>query len=219
LLHFLIIIFAIFTTMLKSTSLGYRYPNGKNIEYPAISCQAGAVLLVLGPSGVGKTTLLHLLGGLLRPTVGTIQLHQQNLERLSEAQLDAFRGQHIGIIFQKSHFLAALSIHDNFKVAAPDATTSEIEHLAQALGIASLLHKLPAQLSQGEQQRASIARALLRKPSLLLADEPTASLDDENALAVAQLLAKQAQEQQAALLIVTHDTRLKQLFENHIYLS
>lgn len=201
--------------MLYTRNLAYAYPNGRTLRFPDMECAEGNVLLITGGSGVGKTTLLHLLAGLLKPSGGEVQVAGTAIQSLKAGAMDAFRGKHIGIIYQQSHFIAALSVKENLLLAGKD----RLLEISQKLGIQSLLHKKPAQLSQGEQQRASITRALMQFPQLLLADEPTASLDDENCVAVAKLLAAEAAEQKAALLIVTHDNRLKQLFANHIKLS
>ncbi|SIO48133.1 ABC transporter ATP-binding protein [Chitinophaga niabensis] len=203
--------------MLYTRNLAYAYPNGRTLRFPDMECAEGNVLLITGGSGVGKTTLLHLLAGLLKPSGGEVQVAGTAIQSLKSGAMDAFRGKHIGIIYQQSHFIAALSVKENLLLAKKDHT--RLLELSQKLGIQSLLHKKPTQLSQGEQQRASITRALIQSPQLLLADEPTASLDDDNCIAVAKLLAAQAAEQKAALLIVTHDNRLKQLFANHITLS
>ena len=201
--------------MIYTKNLAYAHPNGRQLEFPDIACAGGEVLLITGQSGAGKTTLLHLLAGLLKPSRGEINVAGTYIQPLPPAAMDAFRGRHIGIIYQQSHFIAALSVKENLLLAGK----ARLQEISEKLGIQSLLHKKPAQLSQGEQQRASITRALLQSPKLLLADEPTASLDDDNCIAVAKLLAAQAAEQKAALLIVTHDNRLKQLFANHIILS
>ncbi|WP_454489583.1 ABC transporter ATP-binding protein [Chitinophaga lutea] len=186
-------------------------------------CNAGEILLVTGRSGAGKTTLLHLLAGLLRPSRGTINVAGSPIQSLSAAAMDTFRGRHIGLIFQASHFVASLSLRDNLRLpgvmSQRPTTTMRIDELAGKLGITALLHKRPSQLSQGEQQRASIARALMPHPELVLADEPTASLDDHHCAAVAALLADQAREQQTALVIVTHDSRLKDIFPQQITLT
>ena len=203
--------------MLYTRNLAYAYPNGRTLRFPDMECAEGNVLLITGGSGVGKTTLLHLLAGLLKPSGGEVQVAGTAIQSLKPAAMDAFRGKHIGIIYQQSHFIAALSVKENLLLAKKDNT--RLLEISEKLGIQPLLHKKPAQLSQGEQQRASITRALIQSPQLLLADEPTASLDDDNCIAVAKLLAAQAAEQKAALLIVTHDNRLKQLFANHITLS
>ena len=209
--------------MIYTKNLAYAHPGGRQLEFPDITCKSGEVLLIAGQSGTGKTTLLHLLAGLLRPTRGRINVADSFIEELSPAAMDAFRGRHIGIIYQQSHFIASLSLRENLVLPVAlghhRAQAGRLQAVAEKLGISALLHKKPARLSQGEQQRASIARALMQQPGLLLADEPTASLDDHNCAAVAQLLAEQAREQNAALLIVTHDSRLKEIFANQITLS
>jgi lipoprotein-releasing system ATP-binding protein len=200
--------------MLTTTYLSFQYGPARSFAFPDLSCAAGETLLVLGPSGCGKTTLLHLLAGLLRPQKGTVRLGNTNLTELSAARADRFRGQNIGIIYQKSHFMAALTVADN--LALPNyfggrrADPNSIRTLADTLGIGHTLRQLPARLSVGEQQRVSIARALVHRPQLVLADEPTSALDDPNCARVLQLLTTQCREQGAALIIVTHDGRLKQ---------
>ncbi|MBO9153117.1 ABC transporter ATP-binding protein [Chitinophaga sp. GCM10012297] len=208
--------------MIYTKNLAYAHPNGRLLQFPDLACEGGNALLITGPSGAGKTTLLHLLAGLLRPASGDVQVGGTSLPQLKPSAMDAFRGKNIGLVFQRSHFIASLSIKENLLLPAAlvkeDHPRERLPLLADKLRITALLHKKPAQLSQGEQQRASIARALLQSPQVLLADEPTASLDDHNCEAVAQLLAEQAQQQNAALLIVTHDNRLKQIFKDHIQL-
>lgn len=209
--------------MIYTRNLAYAYPNGRQLRFPDMECAEGRVLLITGQSGVGKTTLLHLLAGLLKPSGGEINIAGTDIGPFSAGAMDTFRGKHIGIIYQQSHFIASLTVGENLllptALASKDHPRQRLRDIAERLGIHGLLHKKPAQLSQGEQQRASIARSLISSPQLLLADEPTASLDDQNCIAVAELLAEQAQQQRAALLIVTHDSRLKQVFDHHIQLS
>lgn len=209
--------------MIYTKNLAYAHPNGRLLEFPDMACAGGEVLLIAGQSGAGKTTLLHLLAGLLPPSRGEISVAGTFIQPLRPAAMDAFRGKHIGIIYQQSHFIASLSIRENLQLPLAlghrQNKPDRLHEIAGKLGITALLHKKPARLSQGEQQRASIARALMQQPQLLFADEPTANLDDLNCIAVAQLLAEQAQQQQAALLIVTHDSRLKEIFANQITLS
>lgn len=209
--------------MLLTSFLQYRYSNSRLLEFPAIHCDAGQVLLITGASGTGKTTLLHLLAGLLVPVAGEIRICDTVINRLSPAQLDRFRGRHTGIIYQQSHFIGALTVRDNLLLApflaGKRREAAGLGPLSRALGIHHLLGQYPAQLSQGEQQRVSIARALLHAPPLILADEPTASLDDHNCRAVAQLLEQQAFRRGAALVIVTHDNRLKELFAHQVHIT
>ncbi len=191
--------------------------------FPDIVCNEGETLLVTGNSGVGKTTLLHLLGGLLRPESGEIAIDNIVINSFSERKLDHFRGQNIGLVLQQSHFIEAFTVLENVALASWLATGKQkiekAKQLLEHLDLGNHLHKLPSQLSVGQQQRVSIARALINEPKLLLADEPTSSLDDENAFKVADLLEQLAEEFKTALVIVTHDSRLKGRFSNQISLS
>ncbi len=208
--------------MISTQNVSYAYPGSETLHFPDLQLKQDDSLLVLGRSGKGKTTFLHLLGGLLIPQSGSIRINDTKIEQLSAKKRDRFRGAHIGIVFQQSYFLKALSVEENLKLAmqlaglkpAPD----KIRATLSFLNIADKASKKPQELSVGEQQRASIARAAIHKPSLLLADEPTSALDDENALRVAELLYETARENKASLIIVTHDKRLKNIFKNCIEL-
>ncbi|MBA5792665.1 ATP-binding cassette domain-containing protein [Flavobacterium sp. xlx-214] len=208
--------------MIQTQNVTFSYSNTQNFQFPDVNCANGETLLITGNSGTGKTTLLHLLGGLLHPSAGTITINQQNIQQLKATQLDAFRGQNIGMILQKSFFIEALSVLDNVVLASWIAQKSKAKEKAlnilENLGLKEHVHKLPSQLSIGQQQRVNIARALINNPSVILADEPTSSLDDENALIVAQLLSDLAKEYQTSLVIVTHDQRLKKVFNQQITL-
>lgn len=208
--------------MIQTGNLRFTYGKGTDFSFPDIATPAGQSLLITGVSGKGKTTLLHLLGGLLRPQQGEVLIDGTNIAMLSEKQLDSFRGKNIGIVLQQAYFVAALSVLDNVVLASWLATGTEATEKATALleqlGLKEHLHKLPSQLSIGQQQRVSIARALINSPKLLLADEPTSSLDDENAFIVADMLSNLAKQFGTALVIVTHDQRLKDRFPNQVAL-
>jgi putative ABC transport system ATP-binding protein len=199
--------------MLESSSLTFAYPAGALFRFPDLKVEPNAPLAVLGPSGCGKTTLLHLLGGLLRPTDGLIRLHGEAMTALRGQALDRFRGRNIGLVFQRAHFVHALTVEENLLAAPFCAGLSprkETAHaLAKRLGLQQLLRQLPHRLSQGEQQRLGIARAVMNQPRLILADEPTSNLDDANAEAVMRLLTEEAGHQQAVLVVVTHDRRVE----------
>ncbi|MCB9235343.1 MAG: ATP-binding cassette domain-containing protein [Bacteroidia bacterium] len=207
---------------IATTDLSYAYPGGKALHFPDLSLEAGESMLVLGPSGAGKTTFLHLLAGLISPTSGKITLQEQNLPDLSPRQLDNFRGKNIGLVFQKPVFVKGLTLLENLKLARYLAGNAQnetaIRQLMAQLGLGDKAGRKPGRLSQGELQRASLCRALLNQPAVLLADEPTSALDDANAAKVADLLLEQAQQAGAALLIVTHDQRLKDRFARRIEL-
>jgi ABC-type lipoprotein export system ATPase subunit len=204
--------------LLEVNSLKFAHPGQAVIAFPDIRVGPGEALLILGKSGSGKSTLLNLLAGLLSPMQGEIQLDGIKLSSLSGQKLDLFRGKNIGIVFQKPHLIAALSVRQNLELAHFFAKKKgqEIDHLLAELGIAHKANSSVLTLSEGEAQRVSIARALANNPKLILADEPTSSLDDENTEKVIQLLKIQAAKIGAALIIVTHDQRVKNHVSNFI---
>ncbi|MFL9845827.1 ABC transporter ATP-binding protein [Flavobacterium rhizosphaerae] len=208
--------------MITTHTLKFSYGKDTNFNFPDIKTAEGQSLLITGGSGRGKTTLLHILGGLLKPISGRVLVGGTDITQLSEKKLDHFRGQNIGLVLQQSFFVASLNVLDNVVLAAWLANGKkpfdEAKELLAQLGLGEQWHKLPSQLSIGQQQRVSIARALINKPKLLLADEPTSSLDDENALIVADMLDGLAKQFGSALIIVTHDQRLKDRFANQISL-
>ncbi|RAR47037.1 ABC transporter ATP-binding protein [Flavobacterium lacus] len=209
--------------MIYTKDLKFSFNEKTTFAFPNISNEASQTLLITGNSGKGKTTLLHLLGGLLRPKSGSISIEDTSISSLSEKELDRFRGRNIGLVLQQSHFVASLNVLENVVLASWLATgkkaTEKAKSLLKQLDLEDQMYKLPSNLSVGQQQRVSIARALINEPKLLLADEPTSSLDDENAFKVADLLAKLSKEYNAALIIVTHDQRLKDKFSNQLNLN
>lgn len=208
--------------MISTKNISFSYGQGTAFSFPDIATSRGESLLITGGSGKGKTTLLHLLGGLQRPQNGDIIIEDTNIVTLSEKQLDHFRGKNIGLVLQQSYFIASLNVLENVVLASWLATgkqaADKARQLLEQLDLKDHLHKLPSQLSIGQQQRVSIARALINEPKLLLADEPTSSLDDENAFKVADMLDHLAKQFGTALVIVTHDQRLKDRFPNQISL-
>lgn len=208
--------------ILQTKNLRYSYPNQAEISFPDLVCDRGADLLIAGNSGSGKTTLLHLISGLLRVQSGEVRIAGTDLGKMSQGALDKFRGSHIGLVFQQPRFITALTAVDNVTAAQYFGTgksnKAEAVALLEALGIAEKAGKPTGQLSGGERQRLAIARALAAKPAVVMADEPTSALDDENADLVSKLLARQSAEYGAALVIVTHDNRLKAKFKNTVTL-
>lgn len=208
--------------MIHTQNVVFQYNSETKFQFEDLQCKAGETLLITGASGKGKTTLLHLLGGLLKPTSGSVFIDETDVCLLSSKNLDHFRGQNIGLILQKAHFISALTVLENIELASwlTDKTKKQqkAKELLTLLGLVTVASKLPSQLSVGQQQRVSIARALINQPKLLLADEPTSSLDDENAKIVAELLANLSVKYNAALIIVTHDQRLKERFKTSIEL-
>ena len=209
--------------MILTKDLTYQYKGGEAIRFPNIEIKQGAHFLILGNSGSGKTTLLHLLSGLLSPKLGSVVIRDKDISKLSESGLDAFRGQHIGIVFQVPHFISALTVKENLEIAqklpSNKVDRARIEQVLIRLNLGDKLNSYPNQLSQGEKQRVSIARAIINQPAVIFADEPTSALDDKNCVEVTKLLKQTAEENDATLVIVTHDNRLKTEFENKIILT
>jgi putative ABC transport system ATP-binding protein len=206
--------------MISTKNITFSYNQDQTFIMPDLFCQAGNTILVTGNSGKGKTTYLHILAGLLQPNSGEIMIDNKEITHLKGSKADKFRGKNIGVVFQKSHFIASLTVLENLEMASWLASgkkhTKRAKELLQKLDISEQAHKLPNQLSVGQQQRVSIARALINEPKVLLADEPTSSLDDKNADNVIELLETLSKEYKTALIIVTHDSRIKQKFTNQI---
>lgn len=209
--------------LLSTKDLSFEYPGSAEMVFPDLDCGSGETHLILGPSGSGKTTLLHLLGGLLKPKNGSIKVNEIDIGKLSGGKADKFRGQHIGLVFQQPHFVASINVEENLllaqKLAGQPTSTSKIKELLDQLGIADKLKKKTSELSAGEKQRLSIARALINRPAVILADEPTSALDDTNCKNVIKLLEELAAQNGSALIVVTHDKRLMDYFPNKTLLN
>lgn len=208
--------------MLHSSNLTFTYPDGPSFSFPDVMCEKNGHLLLLGESGQGKTTLLHLLAGMLKPTSGSVTVNGVDITRLDRKGMDKFRGQHIGIVFQTAHFVQSLSVEDNLilpqYLAAKTIDRNKAQQIIERLNLTHKLKEKTRNLSIGEQQRVAIARSLMNDPAILLADEPTSALDDKNAEEVISLLEEQAALSGAGLIIVTHDQRLKDRFEKRVVL-
>lgn len=204
--------------LFESRNLEFSHPGQKTLLFPDISLASGESLLVLGKSGSGKTTLLNLLAGLLKPKAGEVVLANKDFSRMNGQKMDLFRGKEIGIVFQKPHLLAALNVKENIQMAHffSKKKGQDIGQLLAELGLSEKARSSVLTLSEGEAQRVSIARALANSPKLILADEPTSSLDDENTEKVISLLKTQAAKIGAALIIVTHDQRVKAHIPNFV---
>jgi lipoprotein-releasing system ATP-binding protein len=207
---------------LKVNQLGKDYLT-RNGPLPVLrgidlELEAGQALAVMGPSGSGKSTLLHILGTLDSPTTGQVTLAGKDPFRLSEPELADFRNRHIGFIFQDHHLLPQCSVLENVLiptlVAGVDAAQTEKwgRELLERVGLSGRLEHRPAELSGGERQRVAVARALIMRPQLLLADEPTGNLDRHTAAAIGQLLLDLHQQEKTILMVVTHSLELARLF-------
>jgi len=203
-------------TLLQFSDVHLQYQNGQNltevIKGISFTINQNERLAIVGKSGSGKTSLLMLMAGLEKPTSGSIQFQQKELTSYTEDQLTDFRKKNIGIVFQSFYLIpsytalenVALSLEINFQKNA----LIQAEEILTDLGLKDRLHHFPSQLSGGEQQRVAIARAIINKPELILADEPTGNLDEENSQIIADLLFNVSQKYQKSLCLVTHDLEL-----------
>jgi putative ABC transport system ATP-binding protein len=209
--------------MLTSQSVTFEHNHTNHFAFPDIRSSAGSDLLILGESGVGKTTFLHLIAGLLKPRTGRITLEGTAISDLRGKELDRFRGANIGMVFQHPHFIQSLSLEENLQLiqylGGKPLDSEKIKSTLNSLGLISKMNENPQYLSQGEQQRAAIALAVINRPRLILADEPTSALDDKNCYRVLELLKKQIKSTKSSLIIITHDQRLKSEFTNTINLT
>jgi putative ABC transport system ATP-binding protein len=199
--------------MLHLSKVRLGYPLSTISSLPL---KRGEQKLVSGASGTGKTTLLHTIAGFIPPLAGQIVIDGTDITSLSESARDRFRGRRIGMIFQNLHLVKSLSVLDNLLLSSyltglPQQPKTAVALLDQ-LGIADKRSAMPANLSRGQAQRVAIARAILNQPALILADEPTSSLDDQACQNVIQLIQQLAQQHNASLLITSHDQRLKANF-------
>ena len=186
----------------------------------SFKAHSGELSLVLGPSGSGKSTFLTIAGGLQRPTSGQVLIDGQDISRFSEKQRDEIRLNQIGFVLQSYNLLSYLSVADQFalvdRVHKGNLSPDRLEKLLQELGIDQLVNKFPDELSGGQNQRVAIARALYTDPAIIPADEPTAALDSERVKVVGRLMKEMAKQYDKAVVVVTHDLRLKD-FADRIY--
>lgn len=209
--------------MFELRNLRHAYNGSDVLNVPAWQADAGAHWLVVGPSGSGKTTLLHVLAGILRPTAGAVTVAGQDIGAMSPAETDRFRGQHIGIVLQRLHLVASLTVMNNLLLAQYLAGLPQdkqrVNDVLANLDLGDKGHAYPHELSHGQAQRAAVARAVVNRPQLLLADEPTSNLDDRRCLQALDLLETQARACGATLVIATHDRRIKSRVSNHYALG
>ena len=208
--------------MIAVRGLAHRYGAVEALRLAEWKVAQGERWLVLGASGSGKSTLLHALAGLIQPTEGEIEVAGENVRRLDGGRLDRWRGTTVGIVLQALHLVKHLSVRDNLRLAQYLARVPQddarINDTLTALGVAAKAGRRPTELSHGEQQRVAIARAVVNRPKLILADEPTANLDDAAAARVVDLLSEQAARHGATLVVATHDARVKGKFRERLEL-
>ena len=204
--------------MFELVGVLHRYRAVTAVEVPEWRAGAGEPWLLAGQSGSGKTTVLHILAGLTTPTVGSVTVNGTDVLALSESARDRWRGRTVGLVPQRLHLVGALNVRDNLRLAHMLAglpvDDARVTALLEAVGVIELAQRFPSQLSQGQAQRVAIARAVVNRPALVLADEPTANLDDAHAAQALELLRGQAIEAGATLVVASHDARVRSLLPN-----
>ena len=206
--------------MLSCLNISHKYNNENVVIFNNVSLIEGSQVLIVGNSGCGKTTILHILAGLLKPSQGEIFINDQSLYSKKPSEIDSFRGKNIGIVFQVPHFVNSFSVEENLFLTQELAGLKKNKNrVVEVLEKVKLAHKLKSkiyELSEGQKQRITIARAIINSPKIILADEPTSSLDDASCEDVIQLLKDSAEAEKAILIIVTHDQRIKDSFKEII---
>lgn len=209
--------------MVQTHNLTFQYEKSEHtFNFPNINLKAQENLLILGKSGIGKTTLLHLLAGLLKPLNGTILINNVDITSMRANTLDRFRGKNIGFVFQKNHAIQSLNLIENIEArlffSKKSIDNTIINEVLRQLDLSDFKKNNINELSAGQLQRLNIALSVLHKPQIILADEPTSSLDDDNCRSVIELLKKQAKQTKANLIVITHDRRIQSFFQNSITL-
>ena len=215
---------AIAALRLTDVQKAYRQPGGDPLpvlDVPSFAVPAGEQLALVGPSGGGKTTLLNVIAGITPPDSGRVEVGGVDITRLPEAGRDRFRAERIGIVFQSFNLLPAFSALENVLLGmafTSKASRTRAEELIDAVGLSDRRHARPGQLSVGQQQRVAVARALANSPQLMLADEPTASVDLANQTRIVELIREQCRRENVALLVITHDDSLAAEFDRRVEL-
>lgn len=211
--------------MIDVTDLAFRYPDSPfELRIPSLVAAAGESVAVVGPSGSGKTTLLNLLAGILRPESGRVSIDGAEISGLNDSGRRDFRIANIGFVFQDFELLDYLSVRENIllpcfinsSLPLSDDLRERAASLAESMGLGELLERPIQRLSQGERQRVAICRALLTRPRVLLADEPTGNLDPSNKTRIVELLVSYVRDARATLLVVTHDHSLLPMFDRTV---
>lgn len=202
---------------------GFKETAVKALKPTDIEIRKGEFIAIIGPSGSGKSTLLHLLAGLDKPSAGQVYINGTNIYSMSEKELSRFRRRNIGFIFQFFNLIPILNMEENIKLPLlmdrKKVDQDYIDELMETLGLKDRRKHLPGEISGGQQQRASIARALANKPSIIFADEPTGNLDSKNSAEVLELLTKSIKKFNQTLVMITHDTNVARCADRIITIS
>lgn len=206
--------------ILSWSDLTYSYDETNQLSFPDGQVKKGELVAVIGSSGSGKSTWIQLLSGILPLQNGHVRIHQDDLRGAGRKKRDAIRARHLGIVFQKNHFLEYLTIADNLSLPSFAGQVHYdqdfVSSLCEKLGVDHLLNKRPKECSIGELQRLSIIRTVSTRPSFILADEPTSALDDKNAKTIMDVFKELRDALNMGVIIVTHDQRVKNEVENVI---
>lgn len=213
--------------LLRATNLKKTYSTQERsleiLKNVSLDVMAGEAICITGASGSGKSTLLHILGTLDRPDSGGLDFEGKSLHEMSDEEISLFRSQKLGFIFQFHHLLNEFTVLENvlmpFWILKEEPNEMHARKLLDRIGLGDRLHHYPTQLSGGECQRVALARALVKKPALVLADEPTGNLDSQNSANVQQLLFELQKEFGAALIVVTHDENMARRFSRRMKLQ
>ncbi|OPH58607.1 ABC transporter ATP-binding protein [Paenibacillus ferrarius] len=201
--------------------------HGKSLPILRVSnwhVEQGERLALMGPSGSGKSTLLHLISGVMTPDEGEIWVDGLPLHTYSESKRDRYRADHVGYIFQDFHLISSLTAKQNVELIVPQSWSKkmmkeQVDYWFERVGLKDRQHHLPSELSRGQQQRAAIIRAIITKPHLILADEPTGSLDWETAGDIMTLLLDICEAEKLTLLTVTHDLHLAEMYPQRVHIQ
>lgn len=210
--------------LVKTSDLKKYYRNGeicvKALDHVNLSVEEGEFIAVVGPSGCGKTTLLNMLGGLDNPTEGSVLIHGKDITKMKSEELTVYRRKHIGFVFQNYNLLQTLNVKSNILLPLylGNSKIDEVyfEEIVEILGIKNKLKNLPNTLSGGQQQRVAIARAMITKPDIVLADEPTGSLDSRTGTEVISLMKILSEKMHQTLIVVTHSDTVAQMADRII---
>lgn len=208
---------------LQIKNLEFSYGENQILQIPELQIQQAEKVFLLGPSGSGKSTLLELIAGILKPSGGDLILNGENISSFSLSQLDHFRAENIGYIFQSFNLIPFLSVIENiqlpFLFQKKSYDSDLLKNLVESLGLTSFVNRAVSQLSVGQQQRVAVARALLKRPKLILADEPTSALDYDHREGFLKLLFQLCQKEKITLLFVSHDRSIEKLFDRTVNLK